>query len=211
MRIKYVAPAFKSKGFNCPFCGTYAHQEWRLVKSGQGASFAEIEWLSASRCSRCSRMALWVSDKMLFPVSSVAPLPEEEMPEDVKNDFNEARNVVNASPRAATALLRLALQKLMVHLGEKGKNLNDDIANLVKRGLPEKMQKALDSVRVIGNNAVHPGEIDLRDDSQTAISLFDLVNMIIEVMITQPKKVEEIYGKIPDSTKKAITERDKKA
>ena len=137
-------------------------------------------------------------------------MPSEDMPEDVKEDFLEARNIVMDSPRAAAALLRLALQKLMIHLGEKGKNLNEDIANLVKKGLPQKIQKALDVVRVIGNNAVHPGEIDLRDDKETALALFELINMIVEVMITQPKQVDELFGKLPDGAKEAIERRDKR-
>ena len=132
------------------------------------------------------------------------------MPEDVKEDYEEARLVVEVSPRSAAALLRLALQKLMRHLGESGENLNDDIANLVKKGLPEKIQKALDALRVIGNNAVHPGELDLRDDKETALALFELLNMIVEVMITQPKKVNEIYDKLPKGAKEAIKKRDNK-
>ena len=105
--------------------------------------------------------------------------------------------------------MRLALQKLMVHLGESGKNINDDIANLVEKGLPTTIQKALDAVRVIGNNAVHPGELDLKDDAKTAVALFRLVNMIVRVMITQPKEVNALYNKIPSGAKKAIKKRDK--
>jgi hypothetical protein len=130
------------------------------------------------------------------------------MPTNVKEDFIEARNIVNASPRAATALLRLALQKLMVHLGESGKNINDDIANLVKKGLSPTIQKALDAVRVVGNNAVHPGELDLKDDNETAVALFGLVNLIVNARITQPKEVDELYSKIPTGAKEAIEKRD---
>ena len=146
---------------------------------------------------------------MIYPLSSIAPLPEDDMPEDSKNDYNEARNIVNQSPRAACALLRLSLQKLMVALGEKGDNLNTDIGNLVKKGLPEGVQQALDCVRVIGNNAVHPAELDLKDDSETAIALFELLNMIVNYMITKPKQVNALYNKLPKGAKDAIAQRDK--
>ena len=93
-------------------------------------------------------------------------------------------------------------------LGEGGKDLNKDIGSLVKKGLPLKIQQALDAVRVIGNNAVHPGELDLRDDIATANALFDLLNMIVSVMITQPKQVEAVYEKIPAGAREQIERRD---
>lgn len=35
-------------------------------------------------------------------------------------------------------------------------------------------------MRVIGNESVHPGEMDIRDDHDTVFQLFDLVNLIAE-------------------------------
>lgn len=52
-------------------------------------------------------------------------------------------------------------------------------------------------MRVIGNNAVHPGQLDIKDDRQTAMALFDLLNLVVETMIVQPKKVNELYGRLP--------------
>lgn len=213
MSQKYVPPEFEKKAFHCPLCGVYAHQRWHsCYPSGIDISFANqvSNDLYISLCSHCGRYSIWFKGKKIYPISSSAPLPSEDMPEDVKEDYEEARLVVEVSPRSAAALLRLALQKLMRHLGESGENLNDDIANLVKKGLPEKIQKALDALRVIGNNAVHPGELDLRDDKETALALFELLNMIVEVMITQPKKVNEIYDKLPKGAKEAIKKRDNK-
>ena len=164
--------------------------------------------ISVSFCSRCKDYALWHGSDMTYPTFLTSPPPVQDMPTDVKKDYLEAGSVLRLSPRSAAALLRLAIQKLMIHLGENGKDLNDDVASLVKKGLPEKIQKALDSIRVVGNNAVHPGQLDIKDDQNTALALFELSNVIVDVMITKPKKIDEIYRKIPDSAREAIAKRD---
>jgi len=223
MREKYIPPEYRKEAFHCPHCGVYSRQEWGGSPTFRKFDFKqnkmtttpllskELTKLEVSICDHCGELTIWYNGRMRYPLTSIAPLPSDDMPEDLKDDFNEARDIVSISPRGAAALLRLVLQKLMKHLGEKGENLNEDIANLVKKGLPEKIQRALDSVRVIGNNAVHPGQIDVKDDKETAVMLFELVNMIVEVMITQPKKVYEIYNKLPEGTKRNIENRDKKS
>lgn len=45
-------------------------------------------------------------------------------------------------------------------------------------GLPPKVKEVLYSVRVIGNESVHPGTLDFKDDRDTANKLFRLVNFI---------------------------------
>jgi hypothetical protein len=130
------------------------------------------------------------------------------MPDDVKAHFNEARSVYNLSPKAAAALLRLAIQHLSVDLGGSGKDLNADIAKLVQNGLPLKIQQALDVVRVIGNNAVHPGLISIDDNPDIVTKLFKLVNIIVDDMITQPEQVKKLFGDLPDTSKEQIAKRD---
>lgn len=67
------------------------------------------------------------------------------------------------------------------------------------------MQQALDSVRVIGNSAVHPGTIDLNDKIEIAYALFGFINIICEVLITQPKKIKEYYeNNIPEGIRKIL-------
>lgn len=119
--------------------------------------------------------------------------------------------ILALSPRGACALLRLAVQKLCGELGESGKSIDKDIANLVDKGLDIEVQQALDSLRVIGNNAVHPGEMDLTDDTETATALFSLLNFIVEDRIAQPKKRKAIFDKLPDGAKAAIQRRNEKA
>ena len=113
---------------------------------------------------------------MIVPSEAPVPPPHVDMPENCIAEYNEARDIVSRSPRAAAALLRLCVQRLMIELGEKGKNINDDIGVLVKKGLPVEVQQALDYCRVVGNNGVHPGEIELTNNPQISHSLFEMLN-----------------------------------
>lgn len=166
--------------------------------------------LHLSQCFNCREFSVWIFDRLVFPPSMECPPPNPDLPDGVRLDYEEAGKILNLSPRGSAALLRLAIQKLCAALDEKGKNIDDDIASLVNKGLKPLVQKALDAVRVIGNEAVHPGTLDLKDDRDTATKLFDLVNIIAEQMISIPKHVEEVYGKIPEEKRKAIDKRDGK-
>lgn len=144
-------------------------------------------------------------------MSRTTPPPHPDIPESLKADFEEARAVFQDSPRSSAALLRLAIQKLCIALGSPGKNLNEDIGGLVEQGLPFQVQRSLDIVRVVGNNQVHPGVLDVRDDPSIAMTLFELVNIIVEDRIARPKQVEALYAKLPEGARKQIEERDAKS
>jgi len=130
------------------------------------------------------------------------------LPIELVADFEEARAIAGRSSRGAAALLRLVIQKLCVHLKQPGRNLNDDIGALVKLGLPTGVQQALDVLRVVGNNSVHPGELDIRDTPEVATKLFKLVNIIAEKMIAEPKELKALFEALPDGAKKQIKKRD---
>ena len=206
----FVPPKHQRGSFTCPHCGVLSNQRWgNPIRKVQDINEGSTSDFSISRCDHCSKYAIWINKKLVHPKAISSPMPNPDLPEDIKEDFMEARMIAQDSPRGAAALLRLCVQKIAKHLGEPGKNINSDIKALVKKGLPVKVQQSLDVVRVIGNNAVHPGEIDLRDDIDTAEKLFELVNLIADVMISQPKHVREIYEElIPDTKRQAIEKRD---
>lgn len=165
--------------------------------------------LHLSQCYNCDKIAVWVNSTLFFPKEKEGMKPNQDLPEDIIRDFEEARSIIKESPRGAAALLRLCVQKLCKHLGGKGKDLNEDIANLVAQGLNPLIQKSLDIVRVIGNNAVHPGVIDLNDDPGVAIRLLGLINAVADQMISHPKNVDELYGELPQRQLEEIGKRDK--
>lgn len=164
--------------------------------------------LHGSNCYNCKKVSIWIHDRLVFPEVGEVPSANHDMPEDIKRDYNEASSILSQSPRGAAALLRLAIQKLCKELGQPGKNINDDIGALVDEGLDPRVQKSLDVVRVIGNNAVHPGQMDLRDDTATAAALFKLLNLIVNKTISEPKHIDEVYNALPEGAVRSIEKRD---
>lgn len=207
----FTPPEQSKSAFHCPSCNAYAKQFWgnAYAPFGGAGAHQRIEGVTCAKCAHCQNESIWVGRQLIHPVSTQAPPPNTDLPEDILLDYREASRIVGDSPRGAAALLRLCIQKLCKHLGESGKNINNDIAALVKKGLNPTIQKSLDLVRVIGNEAVHPGTIDLIDEPETAITLFKLVNIITEAMITQPKMIESLYEGLPAEKRKQIEHRDK--
>ncbi|NTU49699.1 MAG: DUF4145 domain-containing protein [Desulfobulbaceae bacterium] len=192
----------------------FAQQKWFYLyganqRDGYGIHYKDREFM-VSKDASCGEPTIWHGSSMIYPIHAVAEQSNADLPEEVHADSEEARLFANFSSRGAAALLRLAIQKLCAHLGQPGKNVNSDIAAFVASGLSQKVQQSLDCVRVIGNDAVHPGTIDLRDDIETVNKLCHLVNFIAHKTITEPREVEEIYNGLPADKLAGIENRDKK-
>lgn len=164
--------------------------------------------MSASTCTHCSDTAIWCDRNLVLPSSGLAPPPHVDIFADLLVDYREAMEVFARSPRSAAALLRLVIQKLCRELGAPEKRIDDDIQWLIDEDrIGTAVKLMLDSVRVIGNNAVHPGHLDLRDDHTLVYKLFQLVNLIVEQAITQPKMIAQIHNGLPPNALKGIDDR----
>lgn len=206
----------------CPHCQVYAQQRSSPVPFLNGSPNPQLNAVEGRpfhwehtyylQCTNCDGFTLvtYDGDKVVYPRRRYGPAPNPDLSDDIKKDFNEARVIAQESPRGAAALLRLLLQKLCRELGEKGDDLNTDIGNLVKRGVPLQVQQSLDAVRVIGNNAVHPGEMAIEDDLEIVEVLMRLVNVIALRLLTEPKQVQAVYEQLPESKRTAIEKRDGK-
>ena len=215
MAKTYVKPEKDKYRYTCPHCNTLS-QIQRTTHyfdndvDDRGHMMRDIyNKLTIHRCQCCGKKILWIDDTYIYPDI----VPEEanpDMPDSVKQLYNEAALISNKSPRAACALLRLAVDTLCHELGETDRDINKNIGALVKKGLPTTVQQALDVVRVVGNKAVHPGQIAFDvDDYATATMLMHLLNMIVTRMISEPNEINCLYQGLPESVKKSIENRDK--
>ena len=216
MNNKYIAPDRNLGSFTCPHCQTLSLMSFRShhfpdeVNLSSNTITENQNILHIARCYNCRKKIVWIDNEYIYP-NIVAEEVNPDLPESVKQLYNEAGLIYNQSPRAACALLRLAIDRLCNELGETDRDINKNIGALVEKGLPKKVQQALDFVRVVGNKAVHPGVIAFDvDDANTAKTLMRLINMIGQSMITDPKEIEDMYNQLPESTKKSIERRDGK-
>ncbi|CAN5389015.1 hypothetical protein BH10ACT8_BH10ACT8_11340 [soil metagenome] len=199
----YVTPTFRAAAFTCPRCGAYAQQQWSALVAGGNQTDAD-----RSLCTVCRGQSWWISRTLRVPATVIGPMPHESMPGEVTALYEEARDVAARSPRAAAALLRLALQQLFTELVPGEKNLDRAIGELVQKGLDPSIQRAMDVLRVVGNHSVHPGEIQLAGDTGLSEALFELTNQVVEQMIARPAKIEELFNMIPQGARDAIERRD---
>ncbi len=215
MGVKYIEPAIGKKAFTCPHCGAISLMHFHCISyiDKNVIGFHEGKhggnsWVQVATCHNCAKHIVWVDDMYAYP-DIVAEEPNPDMPDEVKQLYDEAGLIYNNSPRAACALLRLAIDRLCNELGETDRDINKNIGELVKKGLPASVQQALDVVRVVGNKAVHPGQIAFDvDDVGTATMLMRLLNIIVSRMISEPKEIAGLYDQLPESVKQSITKRD---
>ena len=215
MAKNYIEPQKNLTSYTCPHCNSISQMEKDIhhfnsdFYSTGGGVLAVRNQLTIHRCHCCGKKIIWIDNNYIYP-DIIAEEANTDMPNSVKQLYEEAGLIYNKSPRAACALLRLAIDRLCNELGENDRDINHNIGALVKKGLPQSVQQALDVVRVVGNKAVHPGQIAFDvDDKGTAIMLMRLLNIIVERMITEPNEIDSLYQGLPESVKLSIEKRDK--
>ncbi|MCA8834723.1 MAG: DUF4145 domain-containing protein [Proteobacteria bacterium] len=207
-------PAYGRTKFHCPYCDVFTHQEWvkRIKIFFNGSNHGEFVDIYTTQCFDCRHFTVWYGEKIIDPFASDAPQADSGMPDSVKEIFDEARKVHEDSPRAAAALLRVALEELTTHLGETDGTLNARIRKLREKGLSPQAIKNLDTVRITANEGgAHSGQIDLTgaDGKDIVNKLFGLVNHIVKTTITEPAEFEKIAQALPAEKIKGAEDSDK--
>lgn len=204
-----------SVAFVCLHCGAKTEQRRLYLWYSYTIDDPDdvFENLFLRECRVCEKFTIWDDDdQLIFPLgSTTAPPPSPDMPDLVRKDYEEARKVVAISPRAAGALLRLGLQRLCEEILDKKGNIDGLIEQLrEEERISTRVYKLMHTVRVIGNDAVHPGEMNLDEDAAIVSSLFDLVNFIVNDQITRPKEEDDLFKSLPANKRKAIEGREAK-
>ncbi len=208
-------PAFNRAKFHCPYCDVFTHQAWERTKQFQlnGPGTSPVKELWNTTCFNCKKIAVWYREQMIDPIISSAHQPNDNMPDDVKEIYEEARLVSIYSPRAAATLLRVATERLTVHLGETKGKLNTRIETLAtKERLDARIIQSLHILRITANEGgAHDGLMDLTgaEGASTVSGLFFAINYIVEKTIGDNARLDQIYGKLPEVKREGVKNRDK--
>ncbi|GAA1887970.1 hypothetical protein GCM10009736_65200 [Actinomadura bangladeshensis] len=124
------------------------------------------------------------------------------------NIYNEARAVRNLSARSCCTLLRLAVQDLIDELEPASGSIYEKIGRLVERGLDPTIQKAMDSLRIVGNESAHASSISLDADAEMIPALFDMLNLTVWHILSRPRHVDQFFASLPEGARNAIQRRD---
>lgn len=122
-------------------------------------------------CPSCRRasVVLWQGDstagkldptqpRQLWPAHHGRTPPPPEVPEDMRQDYEEACAILNISPQSSAGLARRILQALLVRAGDapRNKRLEVQIDHVVAKGaIPTALTEHLHALRHLGNLSVH--------------------------------------------------------
>jgi Domain of unknown function (DUF4145) len=143
---------------------------------------AKMANLHVSGCHSCNGFALWMGDRLVFPYNV------EKTPDLIQEDFEEAAAILDESPRGATALLRVCIQKLVPLLKQEGKSLNDYISSLVCKGLEVEIKQAMEVLQVLRNEPGQPTRLETQEDKEMALRFFDSLKVILERRMLRDEK-----------------------
>ena len=219
-------PVYGKKVFVCAVCQEQSSHYWNVLMkfTELGGSFAATRdmpesphlskiLIAISVCYTCGQYTIWRDERIVDPqVIRDVEAPHPDMPEDVRELYDEAASVLSRSSRAATALVRVALQRMCKHLGEEGKNINADIASLTLKGLDATVVDSLDVVRLLGNGAAHPEQMILDNTLDDARATFFLLNYIVDEALTRSnnqKVARKLAAKLSEKERLQIQERNR--
>jgi hypothetical protein len=132
--------------------------------------------LHISNCHSCNGFSLWVGGLLVFPTKI------DKTPELVEEDLEEAAAILNEFPRGATALMRVCIVPL---LEDNGKELNQRVSSLVRKGLEMEIQQAMDVLQVLRSDSTQLNPLESQADWETALRFLDSLKEVLERRMSQ--------------------------
>lgn len=209
---------FKNETYTCPFCGRTQvywsssskfdvgyYATWSDTTVPAVAQDAEFKFYCL-KCTNKSCEKVSIVGKNRFTEMQIDIIPQcvykhypDYIPQQIRNDYEEANIILDKSPKAAATLLRRCLQGMLHDFWNiHEKNLNAEITTL-KNKVPTSQWNAIDGLRKIGNIGAHM-EQDVNSiievDASEAQKLNRLIELLIEKWYISRHDEEALYAEI---------------
>lgn len=203
----------KMNTYTCPYCNksqafyssvdiTRNGQSTNIPKDSEYAYF-KFYTLKCTNgdCKKTSVIAINRTDGRqidIVPQNVYKHFPEY-IPQQIRDDYEEASQIIDKSPKAAATLLRRCLQGMIRDFwGVSEKRLIDEI-NAIKDKVTPSQWKAIDGLRHIGNIGAHMEKdvnliVDVTPDEAT--KLLKLIELLLEKWYISRHEEEELYDSI---------------
>lgn len=209
-------------GFICPHCGSvmalnnethrtrftaFENSDGRVTTSNGQHYFESSLELEFYNCPNCTKVTLFAKgignkvkavDTILFP-SSLARQYPEFVPQQIRNDYEEACAILSRSPKASATLSRRCLQGMIRDFwGITKSRLYDEISALKDKIQPD-LWLAIDSLRQLGNIGAHmEKDVDLIVDIDPgeAEKLIKLIELLIKEWYINREERRQLFGDI---------------
>lgn len=206
-------------GFRCPFCNqimsvtnntrtiqtpSFTSSEGRYSNSFISRSALEIRFYECPHCGEYTIFAKGIGDAVLdintiLRPSSLAKQYPDYIPEQVRNDYEEACAIVSLSPKASATLSRRCLQGIIRDFwGISKSRLVDEITELQNK-VPAAQWNVINSLRRLGNIGAHP-EADVNTiidiDPDDAQKLIKVLELLIEQWYVERHNQEMLYNEV---------------
>lgn len=215
---------FNKQTFTCPYCGraqSYSNANMLIsyapndCYNRQKASTDVI--IYHIRCSNVDCQKIIITGRFIISNEQFDISPQhvhktypDYIPKQIRDDYTEAADIIELSPKAAATLFRRCLQGMIHDFWDiHEKNLNAEISSL-KEKVPLPLWNALDALRKIGNIGAHMEKdvnliVDI--DISEAKKLQKLIEMLFDKWYIAKHDEEELLNEIIDTSDKKQTER----
>ena len=209
-------------GFTCPYCGmtmavnnstkstympSFEHYSGCYTTPGGTKDFESALRVIFYKCPNCGQYTIMAKgvgasikdvDTIIRPRSTANQYPSY-IPQQIREDYEEACAILYLSPKASATLARRCLQGMIRDFWEISKDtLNAEINALKDRVQPD-LWTALDSLRQLGNIGAHMEKdtnliVDI--DPNEAEKLIRLIELLMKEWYINREERKQLFGDI---------------
>ena len=166
-----------SENIECPHCLVAVHVRWnsRALQTVR-ADYEGLGWHAVTTpCASCNELIVRIVkrvltddgervveiDRLVHPPGRSRPTVDSEaIPQALKEDYLEACEVLEISPKASAVLSRRVLQGILKEQGYDSRNLHQQIIDVLAQDGPAaltgSLRDTIDVIRHFGNFSAHP-------------------------------------------------------